>query len=604
MPLKDIVELLKSVFSFLKENGSGLRKFVSARPWAILVLILLLVGTIVSFCLYRNQSEKFKSFLSPGGAEAFLHSLENKEGERIIQNLTDPKSIRESIVSEELIETLNSFSTNLKTGLEKEQDWNLELLTSNRSHRFLTETDESNSEGFLYISSEILRSELYERVKKADTNSVFELEPSLLPDLAMARCVRSDLNQLLDKTLFKQDEAETAHFELKPKQVYLVTKNGLNEIHERGKDSKEVFANQFEASVFFPSRPYFWPALENSPLIDGAAFKLGIERRAEDFFHITDPYVDIGGHGLVVTLSKGIRIKGFPPAVLCMDLVLYDSQASLGQELVGAIEREGGSGFLQTWKIPQGGVPDQVEGKKASADIQNLISKRLTHNLSTLSKVLGKVSTIRDAVSDDGLVGIHPLKRTPGNNLRVDFLVFHLDVLAMKTRADWSLLATGFLTCLSIAWFGFMMWGALQELKVKNRAFAAFSEVMSKMPIPFVSLDDNDGIKSANEAFWQLVGVTADKEKEDATFEKFVHEDSVKNYENQQAKRKEKEGDDAQLENYDLYIKNKKGNAVSRQIVSAISSKNKSGELPATFGILLTKTEYERAKALEPKNNE
>ena len=89
MSIKDIFELLKGVFSFLKENGSGLKKFVLARPWAILVLILLLLCTVVSFFQYKNQSEKFKTFLSPGGPEAFLYSLENKEGKSIIQNLTD-----------------------------------------------------------------------------------------------------------------------------------------------------------------------------------------------------------------------------------------------------------------------------------------------------------------------------------------------------------------------------------------------------------------------------------------------------------------------------------------------------------------------------------
>jgi hypothetical protein len=115
--------------------------------------------------------------------------------------------------------------------------------------------------------------------------------------------------------------------EIKPSQVYVITENGLNRmVSQRGHDSV-FYRNQFRASTVFPARPYYVGAFQKADpkpselLPDPSASLTGTIGK---YFYVSDPYLDLGGNGIVVTLSRAFRYPKHSDGAVCFDVLLKD----------------------------------------------------------------------------------------------------------------------------------------------------------------------------------------------------------------------------------------------------------------------------------------
>jgi PAS domain-containing protein len=89
--------------------------------------------------------------------------------------------------------------------------------------------------------------------------------------------------------------------------VYIISATGALRDFNKGGSAD----NSFVAHRFFPERPYFWPTVENK-----TEMKCPIP-----FTFCTRPYVDLGGHGIVVTMCKALgSSQEISDTVLCADL--------------------------------------------------------------------------------------------------------------------------------------------------------------------------------------------------------------------------------------------------------------------------------------------
>jgi hypothetical protein len=104
-------------------------------------------------------------------------------------------------------------------------------------------------------------------------------------------------------------------------QSYFIAESGL--ILIRSKDVKNqlaLYEIQFPKAYYFPDRDYVWGALRGR---DTQKLKpIGFDYESE-------PYIDLGGHGLVKTYSKKIQLANGRYGVICVDV----SRADLDQKL-------------------------------------------------------------------------------------------------------------------------------------------------------------------------------------------------------------------------------------------------------------------------------
>jgi PAS domain-containing protein len=106
-------------------------------------------------------------------------------------------------------------------------------------------------------------------------------------------------------------------------QVYIISATGALRDYNHGGSTN----NSFIAHRFFPERPYFWPTVENKSELPCPS----------PFTFCTRPYVDLGGHGIVVTMCKMLGPRqDISDTILCADLSYFEKStiATIGDEIL------------------------------------------------------------------------------------------------------------------------------------------------------------------------------------------------------------------------------------------------------------------------------
>jgi PAS domain-containing protein len=106
-------------------------------------------------------------------------------------------------------------------------------------------------------------------------------------------------------------------------QVYIISATGALRDYNHGGSTN----NSFVAHRFFPERPYFWPTVEKKSELACPT----------PFSFCTRPYVDLGGHGIVVTMCKTLGPRqDISDTVLCADLNYSQKStiATIGDEIL------------------------------------------------------------------------------------------------------------------------------------------------------------------------------------------------------------------------------------------------------------------------------
>jgi PAS domain S-box-containing protein len=121
-------------------------------------------------------------------------------------------------------------------------------------------------------------------------------------------------------------------------------------------------------------------------------------------------------------------------------------------------------------------------------------------------------------------------------------------------------------------------------------AFAEVAKVMTESPTPYVRLDSNDAIRDFSGSFLQLMG-RSENDVKSMSGTKFrsllANDESRKTYDDVENRRRT--GD--KVDPYHVRLRRADNESIQVKIVSAPIPDVKGGELPETFGLLLTQPE-------------
>jgi PAS domain S-box-containing protein len=123
-----------------------------------------------------------------------------------------------------------------------------------------------------------------------------------------------------------------------------------------------------------------------------------------------------------------------------------------------------------------------------------------------------------------------------------------------------------------------------------REAFARVAQVMAESPTPYVRLDSADMITDFSGSFINLIGLRPENAQQASCTEfrsLLADEESRRTYDDVEGRRRRRE----KVDPYHVTLKRKDGNVVRVRIVSATVPASAGGEMPETFGLLLTQSE-------------
>lgn len=379
-----------------------------------------------------------------------------------------------------------------------------------------------------------------------------------------------------------------AGVDVTPQQVYVITGNGLNRIVSRDGNDSSVYRNQFRAATVFPARPYYIGAFKQIEPKELLAEGEGVPQGAiGGYFYVSEPYLDIGGNGIVITLARPYRYSGHSDGAICFDLKLAPP-GLLKDKLDKFIRKlDGKTAGLQckmsaTTPADCGTHSgDEALAKAVQPDLQDSLNK--ARKLSDVSEVIGNFSFLRrdeaegPVTADAGLsrwvytlvkrVIVHPnrelrfaipagppsVTNTKEQQIQLSFLAASLNV--GKYLQTTAIMGAGALFCFGISLATLVIsWAAetrfSQEEKEKRtalenvhavemrlaqeerekrealeNALQNVAAVMQSADTPYVRLDDEDRIVDCNPALAVLFGFPPTREAIDGNIRHTRFED-------------------------------------------------------------------------------
>jgi len=135
---------------------------------------------------------------------------------------------------------------------------------------------------------------------QSSLNDVLRYNPEVLFDLHAAAILERDLRKLDQMTIRSLPVVQT----------YFIAESGVIILHASNvTDHGKYYQDQFAPYTLFMDRPYFWQAIERSAPMG-------------PFDYQTEPYIDLGGNGLVITYSKKVDLPNHRVGIICVDVKL------------------------------------------------------------------------------------------------------------------------------------------------------------------------------------------------------------------------------------------------------------------------------------------
>jgi hypothetical protein len=480
---------------------------------------------------------------------------------------------------------------------------------------------------FLFFPLNLLRTRLerdYQRIFDESRQNSYSktlaaavgADPAIADDIAISRKLAQGMQSLTRVMLFKEDnELERLAAAVRPARVYYITKNGLNrQVNDADPEGQRaVLRNMFRATTFFPSRPYYIEAFKSLK----PATLAEVTGSTNDSFYVSQPYLDIGGFGVVITLARPVSYKWHSDAAICFDLrVRLDNPISFQLrkrlELFGATPQEVRCriGFRSNIECEPTG------GRDGNFSLMRRLEKRLYGAMETgdLSTVVGNISilddpTRREDVSQAGFLGFlkYPVEIIFGNNSRpITFAIPMNSPSAPDTKAlearfmisslnlerfqqITSLLGLVSVSSLALAFFTILLsWqGERRTRQSYEEAFKTVDRVLYGAPTPYCRLNAHDAVVDCNTAFCSLLKMPADGKSVQAikgqTFESLVAPRSKATYQDVQQRRRT----GYEVAPYTLFFTCIDGSEEEARVTSGIIPGRTPRELPETFGIVI-----------------
>lgn len=455
-----------------------------------------------------------------------------------------------------------------------------------------------------------------------------EADKPLRTEVSLTKFLAETLQEFTDKSIIdkvadvtKEGGKASAYLQNHPPQVYIITKNGLNRIfNDLTKGTSTYYSKQFSSNTFFPSRPYFWAPFKEGKVsvynkkIESPNFEPKERQNIDQFFHVSKPYMDLGGNGIVITLSRAIEIDGVTQAVLCFDIT-FGKNRGIKQILKDRMDEFQGaeSNIEVACRVDNGGrvecSPESLRNNDVLKELlksveqyinlrNNDVQKELLGSVEQyikdhkkqLSEIFGNIQVLNIGEKDGSLqisVPVAPAKYDEDSQTAT-FLLLNLNLAEHRwntTLIGFSAITVLVIMILLLAY----LWGSTSRHTQEYReALKEVAKVMNESPTPFVHLDSKDIINDFNRSFCEKLGYETTEEGiqelKKHTFQSLCADsESQKQYEEIQSKRKEK----MKVAPYKLNLKMKNGTSIPVKVVSAEVPSDARGVLPETFGILL-----------------
>jgi hypothetical protein len=517
-----------------------------------------------------------------------------------IQNNASLDKTQEGI-TDKLVDKPSGLHVQTVKTESQEQDITTKYLTDDRKP------------GFLFVPAMLVGVSVNEDQLKAEELDAKIIVAASSPDDQVSRDILSSqritqqLYNLLNIHVFESPGKSQGDLVLDslPVQTYFVTRTGVLRICETGvgpSGQSEYYLGQFKPTTFFPDRPYFWKTVNDPSL---AVPSKAPADSVRDSFYVTKPYIDLGGNGIVVTLSKCIRAPKLSKTGLFLDFGLGTKAKQYIRERLNKL---GGTLTEITCDVIQEGQIDCVAAVTGGRNEpltdkqkESLVRRIKDLNINqALAEVFGQIQVIDDGRSSRRIAftipvgsSTNPPAISSGIGRRSGSLLYcELDLAGLQTRNLFIAGTAGFFFMLFLVFVVLLVADYLLKLNEQDKAFQSIADAMLKAPVAYCRLNEQDKFVNMNKQFAvDMLGyksiLQATNALRDVTFEQLLADDeSVAEYKKVQ---KDRRGGQSR-EEYKVKIFNKdRTNVITVEVYGGAvpMPKAKRKDLPQTFGILI-----------------
>ncbi|MGH7493219.1 MAG: hypothetical protein ACREOO_12600 [bacterium] len=587
---------MEKIFNFLlalpwRRIAVFLHFLYKQRRWALISSVLLLLIAFTFTLSYWRRANQYNNLINKT-LQADLESTPQrfKGLEAFILSNLEP-SLDENLKNSRFSRNFIQKCKMLKREIERFQPIQvkhpqLRVAPGKNEGKILTDGSEP---GFLFVPVHALRTTL--------GTDPLDLPDKATQDSLISRAIEND-QQLWLEVAFAQHLAEVLQgftgiqivggkssdpgagvLEVFPIQVVFLTKNGLAHIFSRiHYNPSGYYGSQLAATTFLPSQSSFWPAFEQHKF-GGAAELVPDEKQAlGDYFHISRAHLDPSGHGIVLTLTRGLLLPNTLQVVLNFDLRFVNSK-SVYPALEELIDKFGGvrievdctihnfvniscqranpanravsemkGDLLETcWAWLMSGSREETE-QELIENMESLIQSKVNEN--NRSEVCGNIQILNLHHTDPERGGILQASVPTGelsyddNTHTMSFLLFSIDLTAYRKRTSYLAFGAAFAFTAMILILASSWWWASRDTFKHQQEFEMMRTILSKLPdLPWARLDLQHRICDFNEPFCKKLEYPFDDDtREKIIGVKFwrlcVGKDDADNYKRAQEARK------------------------------------------------------------------
>lgn len=302
-------------------------------------------------------------------------------------------------------------------------------------------------------------------------------------------------------------------------QFYFITESGLILLRSPQHISNQLkfYEQHFDPSHNFTDRSYFRGAV-NKEVSNGLP-------PPTPFDYVSEPYIDLGGHGLIKTYSKAFELNNKRFGVLCIDVQLDKPTRDAVQKRLGVIGGESGS-FYWTGSI---------EDKDKIPDDFYWFPNAMATNVDAQDMLLGRIATQKDyEQSADGVLRYTvpwAAEMAENGSRKVELMWVRVNLGQFLTNQKWRLV----FVCVGVGLFVAVTLNVLDEYLFADKELTELAKkidrVMTHAMNPYVRVNSDNEFVAVNDSFLKMVDYdNIDKLREAGRFRSLLTPESQRVY--------------------------------------------------------------------------
>lgn len=294
-------------------------------------------------------------------------------------------------------------------------------------------------------------------------------------------------------------------------QSYFITESGLILIRSSNRLNQLLFYERyFDPNHSFTDRAYFWGAVK--------ALKEGrVENNPPPpFVYESEPYIDLGGHGLIKTYSIAFELANGRYGVLCADVETAKSLRDTVVARLNALKPDDATNTFEEQSVTIDQKGNVVEQKLP--DDFKWFSLKLTDKSTKPASLLGRIAS-EDAETGDVHRYTIPWERQlrPDGLHRVELMLVRINLNQFWSQQWWRVAYI----CLGFGVFLAVTLNIFRDHLLLNKQVSKLAEtvdwVMTHALNPYVRLNSDNEFVAVNDSFLNLLGYQNEQDLKDAT---------------------------------------------------------------------------------------